>query len=78
MTLSAYNTDYRLDPEDDITDDPHWQDLSSEKERLETYVRELEEEISWLKFALEKFGMLDAAEALIPESHFTENTSVAA
>ena len=57
MTISALTTDYNLDPPDN--DNPFLEDIYSEKENLEQQVRELEEENAWLRFSLEKYGLLD-------------------
>ena len=59
--ISAYTHDYRLDPPDN--DNPFLEDLYSEKENLEQQVRELEEENAWLRFSLEKYGLLDRVDA---------------
>lgn len=57
MGISALRTDYNLDPPDN--DNPFLEDLYSEKENLEQQVRELQEENAWLRFSLEKYGLLD-------------------
>lgn len=61
MTISAYTHDYNLDPQDN--DNPFLEDLYSEKENLEQQVRELQEENAWLRFSLEKYGLLDRVDA---------------
>ena len=57
MRISAYTHDYNLDPQDN--DNPFLEDIFDEKESLEQQVRELEEENAWLRFSLEKYGLLD-------------------
>ena len=61
MRISALTTDYNLDPND--VDNPYIDDIYSEKENLEQQVRELEEENAWLRFSLEKYGLLDRVDA---------------
>ena len=61
MTISAYTHDYNLDPTDN--DNPFLEDIFDEKESLEQQVRELEEENAWLRFSLEKYGLLDRVDA---------------
>ena len=57
MRISAYTHDYNLDPQDN--DNPFLEDIFDEKESLENQVRELQEENAWLRFSLEKYGLLD-------------------
>ena len=57
MRISAYTHDYNLDPND--IDNPYLDDIYSEKENLENQLRELQEENAWLRFSLEKYGLLD-------------------
>ena len=78
MTLSALTTDYRLSTPNHWSDNPHVADIVDDYEKMQERLRELEEENAWLRYSLDKYGLLDTAEALIPESHFTESTSVAA
>ena len=61
MTISAYTHDYNLDPPDN--DNPFLEDIYSEKENLENQLRELQEENAWLRFSLEKYGLLDRVDA---------------
>ena len=57
MRISAYTHDYNLDPQDN--GNPFLEDIFDEKESLENQVRELQEENAWLRFSLEKYGLLD-------------------
>ena len=57
MRISALLQDYNLDPND--IDNPYLDDIYSEKENLENQLRELQEENAWLRFSLEKYGLLD-------------------
>ena len=57
MKISAYTCDYNLDPQDN--GNPFLEDIFDEKESLENQVRELQEENAWLRFSLEKYGLLD-------------------
>lgn len=59
------------------SDDPAAVDAVASIETLTTQVRELEEENAWLRYSLEKYGLLDASEALYAESHFQEETMAA-
>ena len=61
MGISALRTDYNLDPTDN--NNPFIEDIFDEKESLEQQVRELEEENAWLRFSLEKYGLLDRDDA---------------
>ena len=61
MRISAYTHDYNLDPND--VDNPYIDDIYSAKESLEQQVRELEEENAWLRFSLEKYGLLERVDA---------------
>ena len=61
MRISAYTHDYNLDPND--VDNPYIDDIYSEKENLENQLRELQEENAWLRFSLEKYGLLDRVDA---------------
>ena len=61
MRISAYTHDYNLDPQDN--GNPFLEDIFDEKESLEQQVRELEEENAWLRFSLEKYGLLDRVDA---------------
>ena len=61
MRISAYTHDYNLDPTDN--GNPFLEDIFDEKESLEQQVRELEEENAWLRFSLEKYGLLDRVDA---------------
>ena len=61
MRISAYTHDYNLDPND--IDNPYLDDIYSAKENLEQQVRELEEENAWLRFSLEKYGLLERVDA---------------
>ena len=50
-------------PDDDPTlDDPVYQDMVDEIKTLESELKELEQENAWLRFTLEKYNLLDAAE----------------
>lgn len=68
MKISNYN----LTEPEHWSDDPRAVDAVAKIETLTTQVRELEEENAWLRYSLEKYGMLDASEALYAESHFRE------
>ena len=61
MGISALRTDYNLDPTDN--NNPFIEDIFDEKESLEQQVRELEEENAWLRFSLEKYGLLERVDA---------------
>ena len=61
MRISAYTHDYNLDPPND--DNPYLDDIYSEKENLENQLRELQEENAWLRFSLEKYGLLERVDA---------------
>ena len=61
MRISAYTHDYNLDPND--KNNPFIEDIFDEKENLENQVRELEEENAWLRFSLEKYGLLEKVDA---------------
>ena len=61
MAISAYTHDYNLDPPND--DNPFLEDIFDEKESLENQVRELQEENAWLRFSLEKYGLLERVDA---------------
>jgi len=73
MKLSNYN----LTEPDHWSDDPQAVDARAMLETLSTQVRELEEENAWLRYSLEKYGLLDTSEALYAESHFTEESIAA-
>jgi len=73
MKLSNYN----LTEPDHWSDAPAAVDARAELESLATQVRELEEENAWLRFSLEKYGLLDVVDSLYPESHFQEEMEAA-
>ncbi len=58
MAISAYTHDYNLDPPDD--DNPFLDDIRAEIESLENQLKEVQEENAWLKFNLEKYGLLSS------------------
>lgn len=73
MALSpAYNSDYRLSTPNHWSDNPNICDALDDYEKMQEKLKKLEEENAWLRYSLDKYGLLDAAEALIPESHFED------
>jgi len=63
---------YKLTEPTHWSDDPQAVDARAMLETLSTQVRELEEENAWLRYSLDKYGLLDVTDALYAESHFTE------
>ena len=63
---------YRLTEPDHWSADPHAVDAAANIETLSEQVRKLEEENAWLRYSLDKYGLLDVTDALYAESHFTE------
>ena len=70
MALSALTHDYNLNTPNHWSDNPHVCDALDDYEKMQERLKKLEEENAWLRYSLDKYGLLDAAEALIPESHF--------
>ena len=69
-SLSAFTHDNMTSVPSHWSDNPHVCDALDDYEKMQEKLRELEEENAWLRYSLDKYGLLDAAEALIPESHF--------